>query len=338
VTDGMLDADAPDGPGSAGAAVPPGDPPVQRAAGALPWRRQRGGLQVALVHRPRYDDWSWAKGKLDPGEQFPVAAAREVQEETGYAVRLGRSLPTSTYTLLDRTGARVTKEVRYWAAEVIAGDGILEHEIDEVAWLDVVSASTRLDYARDRDQLRALVRAEHEGTLATWPIALIRHAHAIPRGSWSGDDDRLRPLDRAGKERAREIAPLLGAYDVRRLVSSDALRCTDTLGPYAAAIKARTHLRPGLSEEGHGVDPAQSLRALARLITRGKPAALCSHGPVLPGLLDHLRSLAKETDPSVTQTLTEAIDERLVKGEVLVAHLVGTGDHARVVDVERHRP
>jgi 8-oxo-dGTP diphosphatase len=110
------------------------------------------------------------------------------------------------------------------------------------------------------------------------------------------------------------------------------------LGPYAASIKARMHLRPGLSEEGHGADPSQSLRALDRLITRGKAAALCSHGPVLPGLLDHLRSLAKETDPSVTQTLTEAIDQRLVKGEVLVAHLVGAGDHARVVDVERHRP
>ena len=151
------------------------------------------------MHRPRYDDWAWAKGKLDPDEQFPVAAAREVQEETGYTVRLGRPLPTSTYTLLDRSGAPVTKEVRYWAAEVIGGDGILQHEIDEVAWLDVAAASARLDYARDRDQLRALVRAEHEGTLATWPLALVRHAHAVPRGAWSGDDDRQRPAGPRGQ-------------------------------------------------------------------------------------------------------------------------------------------
>lgn len=321
-----------------GGAAPQGTPPVLRAAGAVPWRHQRGQLQVALVHRPRYDDWAWAKGKLDPDEQFPVAAAREVEEETGYTVRLGRRLPTSTYTLLDRSGAPVTKEVRYWAAEVIGGDGILQHEIDDVAWLDVAAASARLDYARDRDQLRAMVRAEHEGELATWPLALVRHAHAVPRGAWSGDDDRQRPLDRAGKERARAISPLLGAYDIRRLVSSDAARCADTLAPYAAARGTRLHLRPGLSEEGHEKDPAPSLAALTRLITRGKAAALCSHGPVIPALLDHLRSLAKETDASVTQTLTEAVDERMVKGEVLIAHVVGAGEQARVVDVERHRP
>jgi 8-oxo-dGTP pyrophosphatase MutT (NUDIX family) len=323
---------------SARGGPPQSDLPVVRAAGALPWRHQRGLLQVALVHRPRYDDWAWPKGKLDPGEQPPVAAAREVQEETGHVVRLGRTLPTSTYTVKDRTGAPVTKEVRYWAAEVIGGDGILEHEIDEVAWLDAATASTRLDYPHDQDQLRALVRADDEGTLATWPLALIRHARAIPRGAWSGDDDRLRPLDRAGKERAREIVPLLTAYDVRRLVSSDAVRCADTLAPYAAAIRARLHLRPGLSEEGHRADPSKSLRTLSRLLTRGKPCALCSHGDVLPALLDHVRSLAKETDPSVAQTLTEAIDQRMVKGEVLIAHVVGTGEHARVVDVERHRP
>jgi len=326
--------------GAAGAAggVPPGNPPVQRAAGALPWRHQRGQLQVALVHRPRYDDWAWAKGKLDADEQWPAAAAREVQEETGYTVRLGRTLPTSAYTLLDRTGARVTKEVRYWAAEVIAGDGVLQHEIDEVAWLDVATASTRLDYARDRDQLRALVRADHEGTLATWPLLLIRHARAAPRGSWPGGDDRLRPLDRAGRQRALRLGPLLAAYDVRRVVSSDAVRCADSVAPYAQARGIRLRLRPGLSEEGHQADPASSLRTLGRLIGRARPAALCSHGPVLPGLLDQLRSLAKEGDPQVTQLLTEAIDERMAKGEVLVAHLVGSGERARVVDVERHLP
>ena len=268
--------------GAAGA-VPPGNPPVLRAAGALPWRHQRGQLQVALVHRPRYDDWAWAKGKLDADEQWPAAAAREVQEETGYTVRLGRTLPTSTYTLLDRTGARVTKEVRYWAAEVIAGDGVLQHEIDEVAWLDVATASTRLDYARDRDQLRALVRADHEGTLATWPLVLVRHAHAAARGTWSGGDDRLRPLDRAGRQRALQIGPLLAAYDVRRVVSSDAVRCADTVAPYAQARGIRLRLRPGLSEEGHQADPAPSLGSLGRLISRARPAALCSHGPVLPG-------------------------------------------------------
>ena len=75
---------------SAAAGEPHGGDP---AAGTLPWRRRRGQLQVALVHRPKYDDWSWAKGKLDPGEEWPAAAARETHEETALEVRLGRPLP-----------------------------------------------------------------------------------------------------------------------------------------------------------------------------------------------------------------------------------------------------
>jgi 8-oxo-dGTP pyrophosphatase MutT (NUDIX family) len=165
-----------------GGAAPQGTPPVLRAAGAVPWRHQRGQLQVALVHRPRYDDWAWAKGKLDPDEQFPVAAAREVEEETGYTVRLGRRLPTSTYTLLDRSGAPVTKEVRYWAAEVIGGDGILQHEIDDVAWLDVAAASARLDYARDRDQLRAAPSTRGSSRPGRWPWSGTRTPYPAVRG------------------------------------------------------------------------------------------------------------------------------------------------------------
>ena len=72
------------------------------AAGTLPWRATDGSLEVALVHRPRYDDWSWAKGKLDPGEEWPVAAGRETEEETGLVVRLGPPLPESRYVVLDR--------------------------------------------------------------------------------------------------------------------------------------------------------------------------------------------------------------------------------------------
>src|SRR5450759_1197239 len=90
-----------------------------------------------MVHRPKYGDWAWSKGKLDPGEDWPAAAVREVFEETGFHVRLGRTLPTSEYTVPDQTGQPTTKECRYWAAEVMGGDGTLVNEIDEVARLDV---------------------------------------------------------------------------------------------------------------------------------------------------------------------------------------------------------
>ena len=292
------------------------------------------------MHRPKYDDWSWAKGKLDPGEDWPVAAVRETHEETALAVGLGRPLPGAEYTVLDGAGQPATKEVRYWAAEATRPAGPLENEIDEVCWLDVIAASDRLDYARDRDQLRALVRADKAGTLTTWPLALVRHAHAVGRGSW-GKGDQLRPLDAAGQERARSIAPLLAAYGVKRLVSSPSLRCTDTLRPYAAQLGAALRTKDGLSEEGYAAEPARAVRHLERLVERGAPAALCSHGPVLPSLLDALFALVAPDEPEahlVGAALRAAAGDKMGKGEVLVAHLVGTGEVARVVAVERHLP
>jgi phosphohistidine phosphatase SixA/8-oxo-dGTP pyrophosphatase MutT (NUDIX family) len=310
------------------------------AAGTVPWRRRRGQLEVALVHRPKYDDWSWAKGKLDPAEDWPVAAVRETREETALAVGLGRPLPGAEYTVLDGAGQPATKEVRYWAAEATSPGGPLENEIDEVRWLDVVAASDRLDYARDRDQLRALVRADNAGTLTTWPLALVRHAHAVGRGSWA-QDDQLRPLDAAGLARARSIAPVLTAYGIRRLVSSPSLRCTDTLRPFAAQLGAAMRTKDGLSEEGYAAEPARAVRHLERLVERGAPAALCSHGPVLPALLTTLLALVAPDEPEADQVgaaLRAAARDKMAKGEVLVAHMVGTGPTARVVAVERHLP
>ena len=292
------------------------------------------------MHRPKYDDWSWAKGKLDPGELWPVAAVRETHEETSLEVHLGRPLPGAAYTVLDAAGQPATKEVRYWAAEASKSAGPLLNEIDEVRWLDVVSASDRLDYARDRDQLRAVVRADMAGTLTTWPLAVVRHAHALRRQSWK-DEDQLRPLSQAGTQRARELAPLFAAYGITRLVSSPSVRCTETLRPYAASLGKPLRTKDGLSEEGHAADPARALRHLQRLLERGTPAALCSHGPVMPDLVLALLGRVDGTEPTAVDAaalLRQAAGDGMAKGEALVAHLAGSGDSARVVAVERHLP
>jgi 8-oxo-dGTP diphosphatase len=292
------------------------------------------------VHRPKYDDWSWAKGKLDPGEEWAVAAVRETLEETALPVGLGRPLPTAEYTVLDGSGRPATKEVRYWAAEATAPAGKLTNEIDEVAWLDVVSASDRLDYARDRDQLRALVRADKAGSLTTWPLVVVRHAHAVGRSSWEGDDQQ-RPLDREGRERADRLVPLLAAYGISRLVSSPSVRCVDTIRPYAAHGSLPVRTKEGLSEEGYAADSGRAARHLERLLERGVPAVLCSHGPVLPDVLGRLRRLVDRCEPGAgvtTEQLWMAQKDKMAKGEALVAHVVGTGAQARVVAVERHHP
>ena len=298
------------------------------------------------MHRPRYDDWSWAKGKLDAGEDWPVAAVREVQEETGCTVRLGPPLPTlDLHAARTATGARATKEVRYWAAEVIAATGVLQHEIDEVAWLDVADApAPAWTTPATATSCWPWSAAEQSGTLDTWPLVLVRHAHAAARGDVVRRDDRLRPLDRAGRQRAVALAPLLAAYGVRRRrhLRRRALRRHRRAVRRSRGTAAAAH-RPGLSEEGLRGRPeqAQPAHAAPAASSRGEPAALCSHGPVLPGAARRPSCAASTSTPPTLRSprcSTEARDERLAKGEVLVAHVVGSGEQARVVAVERHRP
>ena len=318
---------------------------VVPAAGTIPWRRRRGTLEVALVHRPKYDDWSWPKGKVDPGEEWAVTAARETLEETGLEVDLGIPLPPASYTVLDRTGQPATKQVRYWAAEVVGGSGRLVNEIDAVAWLDVIEADIRLDYARDRDQLRAVVRADTARSLSTWPLFLVRHTLAVHRKDWKGADDRRRPLDDRGIRQAEGFVPILAAYGVTRLVTSSSERCVKTLKPYAAARGLSMKLKDGLSEEGFEADPTRAVRHLRRLLERGAPSVLSTHGPVLPALVDVLREhvgtgVARTTRLGIDwseadHALAELDQNPMDKGDVVVCHLVGTGAAARIVAVER---
>jgi 8-oxo-dGTP diphosphatase len=118
-----------------------------RAAGGVV---ARDGL-VALVHRPRYDDWTLPKGKLDPGESFEEAALREIDEETGLRARLVRELPAVNYEVRGRP-----KVVRYWLMEVESDPGFVANdEVDELRWLGPAEASALLTYDRDRDVLAA---------------------------------------------------------------------------------------------------------------------------------------------------------------------------------------
>jgi len=299
-----------------------------------------GALQVALVHRPKYDDWSWTKGKLDPDEQWPVAAVRETLEETGLRVRLGSPLPSTEYRVLDRDGLPATKQVRYWAAEVTGGTALLENEIDQVAWLDPPVAHDRLDYAHDRNQLRAVLRADQHGALSTWPLVIVRHALALPRGGWKRADHR-RPLVEAGLDRSEVIAELLAAYGVTEVVTSPAKRCVQTIRPYAVSAGIEPVTKASVSEEGfERKGPAPVRRLVNRMLRGGTPIALCTHGPVLPTILKVLRAnVPRETRSERTayRLLGRAAQDNLDKGEALVAHVAGSDETARVVAVERHR-
>ena len=320
--------------GGAAAEPPPAesDDSTVRAAGALVWRRTTDRLELALVHRPKYEDWSWPKGKLDPGESWAGACVREVLEETGLHVRLGLPLPDARY-IVGTNGISRPKVVRYWAAHVVAELGQPDAEVDEVLWLDVAEAAQRLDYQRDRDQLQALTTADALGRLETWPLAVVRHAKSVPRSRWK-HDELHRPLLDTGMLRAEAIVPVLAAYGVRTVVSSPSARCVATLEPYARLAGVRVRLREGLSEEGFADDPTSTVGVVDNLLAKGVPAAVCSHRPVLSTLLQTLAQRCP--DASIAHAQLESAGPGLVKGEVLVAHIRGRGPGAEVVAVERH--
>lgn len=306
--------------------------PLVPAAGALVWRRRLGQLEVALVHRVRYDDWSWPKGKLDPGETFAEAAVREVAEETGLAVRLGIPLPELVYGL--DNGA--TKVVRYWAAQVTGGSGALEHEVDEVRWLPVDAARDALTYERDALPLDALAAAHGAGHLETWPLVLVRHAHAQARSAYRGSDDAKRPLSERGRVRAQALAPLLGAWAPETVVTSSSTRCVQTVRPFLAASNVAAKRKFSLSEEGFAHHLHKAVRQLDKALERAEAVVLCTHRPLLPVLVARLSQLA-QTGSSARRVLGRIKAHGMDKGEVLVCQVTGRGAEASLVSAERLR-
>ena len=206
-----------------------GDQPAAdevRAAGAVVWRPAGRGAQVAVVHRAKYDDWSIPKGKVEPGEHLLLAAVREVAEETGLPVTLGRRLREVRYS-----SAGAVKRVGYWVATT-AGSATAfaaNSEIDRLAWLAASRASVFLSYERDVETLREF----SAGPRRTSPMILVRHASAGSKSAWHSDD-ASRPLDAAGKSDAKLLAPLLKCFGECRVLSSPAERCVATVRPYAA--------------------------------------------------------------------------------------------------------
>jgi len=304
--------------------------PVVRAAGAVCWHREGGSLRVMLVHRPKYQDWSWPKGKLEPGEPAAAAAVREVGEETGLAVRLGVALPSARYPL----GAEATKHVSYWAAHVPGASHPRPprpDEVDRTEWVTTADADRLLTRRADRVQLRALLDADAGGVLDTWSFVVLRHGHARPKSVW-GHADAERPLVAAGRRQAVALPALLAAWSPPRVVSSPWERCVETVQPYLDASGAGLRTRGRLSEDGHRRDPAKVARLVSKLLAKRRPVLVCTHRPVLTTLLG---TLAGHAAAGVGDAIPRA-DPYLDPGEVLVAHVSTSG--GRVVAVERHAP
>ena len=260
-------------------------PPIQ-AAGGVVWRvgDAAGGaaVEVAIIHRPRYDDWSIPKGKLAPGESFLEGAIREVHEETGYRVQPGRPLGEVRY-LKESGGAAREKVVHYWAMRAIGGAFSPNREVDEMRWLSIDDARETITRGSDRDILERFAQRP----AMTGSVLLVRHASAGSRSKWNGDD-RLRPLDEDGEEQAEELVRLLARFEVDAILSADYLRCAETVRPLSESIGVAATQDPLLGEhgfKGHEDDAVQLIRTLGR---PGSGAVACSQAGVIEELVERL--------------------------------------------------
>jgi 8-oxo-(d)GTP phosphatase len=285
------------------------NPATVIAAGGVVWREGPDSRQVLLVHRPRYDDWSLPKGKLTPGEHILVAARREIEEETGQQVVLGPPLGIQRYDVR-KNGGTVPKMVHYWAASLVGPEQEFEpnDEVDKLEWLPVDKAGQRLSYPRDVDTLNCLDAVlPVEST-----VVILRHAEAVKRKEWSGDD-RIRPLSDEGIATAERLSEVLAALGVNRLRSSDAERCVATVTPYAASIGRRIHLHPEISEEGYEDDPSALESVAEKLWKPGKVALVCSHRPVLPPLAKALGLPVGRFAPGALMVAHRLADGRVIR-------------------------
>jgi 8-oxo-dGTP pyrophosphatase MutT (NUDIX family)/phosphohistidine phosphatase SixA len=253
-----------------------------RAAGAVLWRPGADGPEVALVHRGRYDDWSLPKGKPLPGEHVLLTAVREVAEETGVRVVLGRRLPSTHY---QQHGNR-PKTVDYGAAK--AADGpqpgfVPNDEVDEVGWLGIAEARDRMSYPHDV----AVLDEFAAGPPDTDPLILVRHASAGSKDEWRAaghDDDLKRPLDAAGRQQNEELALLLRCYGTAQVLSSAAERCGATVQAYANLISQPVQTDPAFTVGLAG--PADARRRVDDVLGSGLPAVICGHRENLSVILE----------------------------------------------------
>lgn len=299
------------------------------AAGCLIWRYTKERLELLIIHRPHYDDWSWPKGKVDDGETIPETAIREVREEVGLHVTLGVPLAVTHYKV-----KHGTKDVYYWSAQVDPStkpkaDG---DEVDKLRWVTPKEARQLLTNATDTEPLDALEKLWKDGDLATRSVIIVRHAKAKPRSSWSAAEGE-RPLAATGKRQALAVCRLLHAWMPKKVYSSPWIRCMQTVANFQKQSGTPIKTKSQITEAAHKRHPKRAARVIEQLFEKDYSVALCTHRPVLPTVLDVLRTHGNKH--LAAQLPTE--DPYLVPGEMLVMQISRRNNH-RMISLEQIRP
>lgn len=256
------------------------------AAGAVLWRPvsadaadelvDNKDVEIAVIHRPRYDDWSLPKGKVDPGETAPVAAVREVLEETGQHSILGRRLDMVSYPI--DSGV---KKVYYWAARATGGEFTPGNEVDELIWLPMADALEKLSYRHDRKMLRHFAKYPAD----THTVLIVRHGTAGRKSRFKGDDTK-RPLDKRGRAQAEALVPQLLAFGATDVFAADRVRCHQTVEPLAEELGVTVHNEPTLTEESYAKSAKRARHRMLEIAAHEGTPVICSQGKVIPDLIE----------------------------------------------------
>lgn len=250
------------------------------AAGAVLWRPRNADaadhdIEIAVIHRPRYDDWSLPKGKVDPGETAPVAAVREVREETGQHAVLGRRLNVVSYPI-----DQGVKKVFYWAARATDGDFVPGNEVDDLLWLPIAEAMQKLEYPQDRKVLRHF----NKKPVDTHTVLVVRHGTAGRKSRFHGDDAK-RPLDKRGRAQAEALVPQLLAFGASQVYAADRVRCQQTVEPLAEELGVPVHIEPSLTEEAYAKNPKRGRHRMVEIAEQQGTPVVCTQGKVIPDLI-----------------------------------------------------
>ena len=248
-------------------------------------------FELCLVYRPKYDDWSWPKGKNEPKESHRHTAVREVGEETGYAVTLGPHIAQIEYPLenegkksISKSGAKnssqnnnkteVVKRIHYWMMREIDENAAMKQlpafgpikpakptEIGNVIWLTPSKARKKLTHDSDRKVLDAFLEKLHAGQTEYKTLILVRHGKAESRKSWQGSE-ATRPITPLGSAASYALGRELACYAPNRIVSSPWKRCVETVATFAHDSSLYIEQIAELTEDHHENKPKSTLSVL----------------------------------------------------------------------------
>lgn len=301
------------------------------AAGAVVWKLVDGRVRVLLVHRTQHKDITIPKGKVDPGETLPETAVREIEEETGFSVDLGAPLGAVEYVLPNGR----PKIVHYWSAEV--DPGAAERHVYEangeilgLEWVPLSKAAKRLSYEHDADVLDRFAAQVDAGHARTFALVVLRHGKAMPPEQWDGPD-HTRPLLHRGIEQSISVARGIAAYGPEKLVSSTAARCLSTIAPTAAVTGLDVKASTTLSQDAYDAGATKIDAAVAKRVARRQSLVLCSHGPVIPQIIEAAASVG---GAATTTGLRRSAN--LGTGDYTVLHFALESETPWLVAVETH--